>query len=58
MQGHGVVVIREKLAGWFDGCYEKGEDGGQFSWLSEKGGHDFERLRGKEIMFVRHCEST
>ena len=58
LQDHEVVVTREKLKEWFDGCYEPGEGGGQYSWDSERGRRDFEKLRGKEIMFVRHCEST
>ena len=58
LQDHEVVVTREMLKEWFDGCYEPGEDGGQYSWDSERGRRDFEKLRGKEIMFVRHCEST
>ena len=58
LQYHEVNVTRRDLAKWFDACYELEEEGGQYSWDSQKGAHDYETLRHKEILFVRHCEST
>lgn len=58
MTHHAVKITREGLAGWFDAVYEDGEPDGKFSWLSDKGVRCFERLRSKNIVVLRHTQST
>lgn len=69
LQRHAVRVTRQDLAEWFDESpegryktsyqgYEPGEQGGRFRWGDEKGARAYEGLRGKTIVFLRHCEST
>ena len=56
---HAVRVTRRELAEWFDEYYEDGEPGiGKFSWLSDHGATCFECLRNKNLIFLRHCQST
>lgn len=54
-----VTITRHLLADLFDAAYETGcDDGASFSWSSPCGAEAFERLKGKNIVFLRHCEST
>lgn len=60
-----VTITRRLLADLFDATYEAGCDGDgddrastPFSWTSPRGAEAFERLKGKNIVFIRHCEST
>lgn len=59
MTQHTAQISREKLATWFDAYYEEGEPGvGRFSWHSDLGAQCYEGLRTKNLIFLRHCEST